>query len=79
MTLLRKISAAVMLSGAIGLSLASTQALAAAYDIAPGDLLMVSVYRQEDMTLRVRVDTRGFIRFPMAGRFSVAGKPADAI
>jgi polysaccharide export outer membrane protein len=79
MTFLRKISAAVMLSGAIGLSLTSIQALAAAYDIAPGDLLMVNVYRQEDMTLRVRVDTRGYIRFPMAGRFSVAGKSADTI
>lgn len=52
---------------------------AAAYSIASGDLLTVAVYRQEDMTYRVRVDTEGYIRFPVAGRVFVAGKSGDAI
>ena len=34
-----------------------------ACDIRSGDLLSVYVYRQEDMCLRVRVDSEGFIRF----------------
>lgn len=54
-------------------------ASAAAYSIASGDLLTVSVYRQEDMTYRVRVDTEGFIRFPVAGRIAAAGKSTDTI
>ncbi len=49
-------------------------ALGAAYSLSSGDLLLVSVYRQEDMTYRVRVDPEGFIRFPLAGRISVKGK-----
>ncbi len=52
---------------------------AAAYSIASGDLLTVGVYRQEDMTYRLRVDPEGYIRFPVAGRVFVAGNSADAI
>lgn len=52
---------------------------AAAYSIASGDLLSVTVYRQDDMSYRVRVDPEGYIRFPVAGRVYVAGNAADAI
>lgn len=52
---------------------------AAAYSIASGDLLSVTVYRQDDMSYRVRVDPEGYIRFPVAGRVFVAGNAADAI
>lgn len=52
---------------------------AAAYSIASGDLLTVAVYRQDDMTYRLRVDPEGYIRFPIAGRVFVAGNSADAI
>lgn len=54
-------------------------AQAAAYSIASGDLLTVAVYRQDDMTYRLRVDPEGYIRFPIAGRVFVAGNSADAI
>ncbi len=79
MSCFRKFSSAVLCSALLGAGLYSGLAAAAAYDIAPGDLLMVNVYRQEDMTLRVRVDNAGFIRFPLAGRFSVVGKPTNTI
>lgn len=52
----------------------STTSLASAYHIATGDVLNISVYRQEDMTRSIRVDAEGFIRFPIAGRIKVTGK-----
>lgn len=56
----------------------SASAFGAAYDIASGDLLSVKVYRQEDLTLSVRVDTEGFIRVPVAGSIKVVRKnPSD--
>lgn len=78
MTFKVKIAAA-----AAGLAMAAamlpTAVEAAAYSIASGDLLSVAVYRQDDMSYRVRVDPEGYIRFPIAGRVFVAGNSADAI
>ena len=50
-----------------------------ACDIRSGDLLSVYVYRQEDMCLRVRVDSEGFIRFPVAGRIEARGRQPEQI
>lgn len=78
MTFKVKIAAA-----AAGLAMAAamlpTAVEAAAYSIASGDLLSVAVYRQDDMSYRVRVDPEGYIRFPIAGRVFVTGNSADAI
>lgn len=52
---------------------------AAAYSITSGDLLAISVYRQDDMTRSIRVDTEGYIRFPIAGRIKVRGKGTGEI
>lgn len=50
-----------------------------AYGIRSGDLLSVYVYRQEDMCLRVRVDSEGFIRFPVAGAVKARGRQPEQI
>lgn len=54
-------------------------AFAAAYSITSGDVLSVTVYRQDDLTRRVRVDASGYIRVPVAGRVQAAGRSADEI
>ncbi|MCF0254519.1 MAG: polysaccharide biosynthesis/export family protein, partial [Duodenibacillus sp.] len=54
-------------------------AAASSHDISVGDLLSISVYRQEDMTLKVRVDNAGNIRFPLAGRIHAAGMSPSSI
>lgn len=77
MKLMQKIGTAVV-TVAAAFAMAQT-ATAAAYSIASGDLLSVTVYRQDDMSYRVRVDPEGYIRFPVAGRVYVAGNAADAI
>lgn len=70
---------AALASFALAGALLPVTAQAAAYSIASGDLLTVAVYRQDDMTYRLRVDPEGYIRFPIAGRVFVAGNSADAI
>lgn len=70
---------AALASFTLASALLPVTAQAAAYSIASGDLLTVAVYRQDDMTYRLRVDPEGYIRFPIAGRVFVAGNSADAI
>lgn len=55
------------------------EATAASYSISKGDLLSIYVYRQDELTLKVRVDNSGHIRFPIAGRIQVTGKMPDEI
>lgn len=55
------------------------KAISASYSISTGDLLSIYVYRHEDMSVRVRVDNSGFIRFPIAGRIKVVGKSPSQI
>lgn len=52
---------------------------AESYSITKGDLLSIYVYRQEDMTVKVRVDNSGCIRFPIAGSINVIGKTPSQI
>ena len=58
---------------------ASASVDASSYGISKGDMLSIYVYRQEDMSVKVRVDNSGFIRFPLAGRINVVGKSPSQI
>ena len=62
---------------AAGSMMASAQA--GSYNITTGDVLSVYVYRQADMSVKVRVDADGYVRFPVAGRVKVADKNPDDI
>jgi len=45
----------------------------AAYHIAPGDVIRVSVYQSPDLTLETRVDEGGAISLPLVGAVTVGG------
>lgn len=44
-----------------------------AYLLSPGDSILISVWREENLQLEVRVLPDGSITFPLAGRVEVAG------
>lgn len=75
--LFSKRCAALLCAGALALSVSPLANAAATYDIAVGDQLSIKVYRQGDLSMGVRVDPRGFIQYPVAGRFVAAGKSAN--
>ena len=45
-----------------------------AYIIGPGDMLLISVWKVEDMTMRITVLPDGKISFPLIGEIMAAGK-----
>jgi polysaccharide export outer membrane protein len=45
----------------------------------PGDLLHISVYRQPDLDLEVRILDTGMITYPLVGAVQAVGKPAAAL
>jgi polysaccharide export outer membrane protein len=47
---------------------------AAAYAIGPGDILEISVWKNQDLTRQVIVLPDGTISFPLVGRFTAGGK-----
>lgn len=51
----------------------------AAYLLSPGDVIEVSVWREENLRQEVRVLPDGSITFPLAGRIEVAGLDAPAV
>lgn len=52
---------------------------AGAYLLSPGDVLLVSVWREESLQQEVRVLPDGSITFPLAGRVEVAGLDSTAV
>lgn len=49
------------------------------YLLNPGDVILVSVWREDDLKLEVRVLPDGSITFPLAGRVEVAGLDSSAV
>jgi len=45
----------------------------------PGDLLRITVYRQPDLDLEIRVLDTGMITYPLIGAVQAVGKPAAAL
>lgn len=52
---------------------------AGGYLLSPGDVLLVSVWREESLQQEVRVLPDGSITFPLAGRVEVAGLDSTAV
>lgn len=50
-----------------------------AYLLSPGDVILVSVWREESLQQEVRVLPDGSITFPLAGRVEVAGLDSTAV
>lgn len=73
---------AVMLL-ALGLFVALIQSAAAdapaRYRIQPGDVLMVSVWKEQDMLSEVLVRPDGGLSFPLAGEIDAAGRTVEEI
>lgn len=44
------------------------------YEVQPGDRLVVTVYREEDLTGTYQVDPQGDLVFPLIGKIHAAGK-----
>lgn len=58
--------------------LANAEPKAGAYLLSPGDILLVSVWREEGLQQEARVLPDGSITFPLAGRVEVAGLDVTA-
>ena len=50
-----------------------------AYVVKPGDLLLISVWKEEDLRQEVLIRPDGGYSFPLAGDMSAAGKSVDKI
>lgn len=48
-----------------------------AYVLAPNDLVLVKVYRQEDLESRLRISANGTTTFPLLGTINLGGKTLD--
>jgi polysaccharide export outer membrane protein len=59
--------------------LARAEAKDGAYLLNPGDVLLVSVWREENLQQEVRVLPDGSITFPLVGRVEVAGLDSTAV
>ena len=51
----------------------------ARYNVQPGDLLQVSVWREPDLTREVRVSPDGWITYPLVGEMKVEGQTVDTV
>lgn len=49
------------------------------YELEPGDLLIVTVWRDEDLSREVLVAPDGQVSFPLAGRVRAAGRTVGAL
>jgi polysaccharide export outer membrane protein len=59
--------------------LAQAEPKTGAYLLSPGDVLLVSVWREESLQQEVRVLPDGSITFPLVGRIEVAGLDSTAV
>lgn len=66
----------VMLAVSCGFATADEKA--GSYLLNPGDVVLVSVWREESLQMEVRVLPDGSVTFPLAGRVEVAGSDTTA-
>jgi polysaccharide biosynthesis/export protein len=57
----------------------SVPAPAAGYRLQPGDVLLVSVWREPDLTSEVLVRPDGALSFPLAGELTAAGRTVEQL
>jgi polysaccharide export outer membrane protein len=60
-------------------SIAGAQESTADYEIKPGDTLIVSVWKEPDLTMEVLVRPDGKFSFPLAGDVQASGKAVEAV
>ena len=58
---------------------AAAEEPSADYQIKPGDVLMVNVWKEQDLTLEVLVRPDGKFSFPLAGDIDAAGQSAEQV
>ena len=51
----------------------------ARYSVQPGDVLLVSVWREPDLTREVRVSPDGWIAYPLVGEVQAEGTTVEAL
>ncbi len=49
------------------------------YQLAPGDMVQIAVYGEDDLSPRIRVDEGGRIAYPFLGNLSVAGLTTEQL
>jgi polysaccharide biosynthesis/export protein len=76
MLLLRRILAGIALLAVTAHALAAE---AVAYQIQPGDVLLVSVWREPDLQRELLVRPDGGISYPLAGDVMAAGRSVEAL
>ena len=64
---------------AASLPVAAADAPAGDYQIKPGDILMVNVWKEQDLTMEVLVRPDGKFSFPLAGDIEAAGQSAEQV
>lgn len=57
----------------------ATVSFASSYDIREGDVLSISVYRQDELNLDVRVSESGTVSYPLVGSMQVVNKSLGEI
>lgn len=69
-------------SGRIGLLICALPWLAPAwadYQLAPGDMVQIAVYGEDDLSPSIRVDEGGRISYPFLGNMSVSGLTTEQL
>jgi polysaccharide export outer membrane protein len=84
---IRKAIPTLLLAATLATTLATPPALAAdppaaeagAYQVNPGDLLDISIWKEEDLQKQVMVRPDGYFSFPLAGDIRAEGRSVEAI
>ncbi|MEK0086037.1 polysaccharide biosynthesis/export family protein [Benzoatithermus flavus] len=72
---LRVLAAALLAAGATPAA-AGTEPAAGAYRLNPGDVIRLSVWKEESLTREATVQPDGSVSFPLAGQVPAAGRTA---
>ncbi len=78
-TLIMAISTIMAISAALDLTAARAAAAEVEYRLNPGDVLNVSVWKEEGLDREVVVLPDGMIAFPLAGHVKAAGETPEAV
>jgi polysaccharide export outer membrane protein len=70
---------ACQLAAAGGASVPAPPTAVAEYHVQPGDLLTVSVWKEQDLSLEVLVRPDGGVSFPLVGDVAASGKSVEAL
>jgi len=72
-------SLAAWLTGPVAMAAETGDSAVGAYPVQPGDMLVVSVWKEEEMSQRVIVRPDGYISFPLVGEIQAAGDTIETL